>query len=95
MDLATLFQQQIAIVEDELLIKAAPALGAFFTNVAGNPTVLNISAQAVSLEAQLVAVIPGVAQAEMANLAAAVSAYVQAAATKAAAEVAAAEKPAA
>jgi hypothetical protein len=76
MNLATFIQQILAIVRNDAATKALPLLAQFFTNIAQNPTAINITVQMASLNAQLLAVLPGIEQDVLTSIAAQLNAEV-------------------
>jgi hypothetical protein len=85
MNIAQILQQLIAIAKTDLNKAALPIIAAFFSAIATNPTVLNITAQLTKAEADLLAAIPGIEQDLLAQLAALVNTQMQQLLTTAAA----------
>lgn len=85
MNIAQILQQLIAIAKTDLNKAALPLIAAFFTNIAANPTALNITAQLTKLEVDLLAALPGIEQGLLAQLAALVNTQMQQVLTTAAA----------
>jgi hypothetical protein len=77
MNLSTFISNLLAIVRNDAATKALPLLAQFFTNISTNPTAVNITVQLASLNAQLLAVLPGIEQDVLTSIAAQLNAEVQ------------------
>lgn len=50
----------LALIKNDALKAALPPLAAFFTNVAGNPSALNVTLQLAKLQVDLLTALPSV-----------------------------------
>ena len=85
MNIAQIIGQLIALAKTDVNKAALPLIAAFFSNIASNPTAMNITAQLTKLEVDLLAALPGIEQGLLAQLAALVNTQVQSLLTTAAA----------
>jgi len=77
MNIAQILSQLIAVAKTNINKAALPLIAAFFSNIAANPTALNITAQLTKLEVDLLAALPGIEQGLLAQLAALVNTQMQ------------------
>jgi len=69
MNISALLTSLIALVKADANKAALPAIATFFTNIASNPSSINIVAQLAKLEVDLIAALPGIEQAVLQQLA--------------------------
>jgi hypothetical protein len=82
MNISQAIQQLIDLAKADALKAVLPALAAFLTAIAANPSGINIVAQLAKLEIDLIAALPGIEQAILGQLAATISSEAQALLTK-------------
>ena len=90
MNLSQIFQSVLAIVKADAAKTILPALAAFFTSVAANPSALNFAAALAKLNVDVLAALPGIEQDALTTIAGILNQEVQALATSAAPPAAAA-----
>lgn len=77
MKLNEIFDAALAIAKADTQKALLPALATFFTSVAANPSAVNIAVQATKLNADLLAALPGIEQAVLAQIAASLNTAAQ------------------
>lgn len=60
MNVGDALKSLLELVKNDALKGALPALAAFFTNVAGNPSAMNLTVQLAKLQVDLLAALPTV-----------------------------------
>jgi hypothetical protein len=62
MNISEALQQLISLAKTDALKAALPALATFLSNIAANPSGLNIAAQLAKLQIDLITALPGIEQ---------------------------------